>query len=82
VVGHTKLVIAQLAVRCAISVANSIISQPFVEVEKNEQTHVVEETSESDGETYVISDVSMICLDDSQLVTLRLESGNCLRFQS
>ena len=44
----------------------------------------VEELTESDvsdGETYVISDVSAFSIDDSQLVTLQLESGNCLRFQ-
>ncbi|XP_032225763.1 uncharacterized protein LOC116608835 [Nematostella vectensis] len=33
-------------------------------------------------QTYVISNVSAVTLDDSQLVTLRLESGNSLHFQA
>ena len=44
----------------------------------------VEELTESDvsdGKTYVISDVPAFSIDDSQLVTLQLEPGNCLRFQ-
>ncbi len=40
VAGHTKLAIAQLSVKYAISVVNLIISQPFVEVARNEQMHL------------------------------------------
>ena len=29
----------------------------------------------------MISDIAAVTLDDSQLVTLQLDSGNCLRFQ-
>ena len=39
------------------------------------------EYDDSDGETYVISEISAVTLDDAQLVTLKLEFGNCLRFQ-
>ena len=39
------------------------------------------EFDESDGEIYVIGEISAVTLDDSQLVTVKLESGNCLRFQ-
>ena len=39
------------------------------------------EVHESDGEVYVIGEISAVTLDDSQLVTVKLESGNCLRFQ-
>lgn len=37
---------------------------------------------EDSEELYVVSDVSAVRLDHSQLATLRLESGNCLRFQT
>ena len=37
---------------------------------------------EDAGELYVVSDVSAVRLDHSQLVTLPLESRNCLRFQT
>ena len=30
---------------------------------------------------YVVSDIAAVTLDDEQLVTLRLSSGNYLRFQ-
>ena len=36
---------------------------------------------DSDGGMYVISEISAVTLDDAQLVTLKLESGNCLQFQ-
>ena len=39
------------------------------------------EFDESDGEIYVIGEISAVTLDDSQLVTVKLASGNCLRFQ-
>ena len=39
------------------------------------------EFDESDGEIYVIGEISAVTLEDSQLVTVKLESGNCLRFQ-
>ena len=39
------------------------------------------EFDESDGEIYVIGEISAVKLDDSQLVTVKLASGNCLRFQ-
>lgn len=32
-------------------------------------------------EIYVIGDISAVTLDNSQLVIVKLESGNCLRFQ-
>lgn len=40
-----------------------------------------EYTADSE-ELYTVSDIAAVTLDDSQLVTLRLESGNCLRFQA
>ena len=36
------------------------------------------EFDESDGEIYVIGEISAVTLDDSQLVTVKLESGNYL----
>jgi len=39
------------------------------------------EFDESDGEIDVTGKISAVTLDDSQLVTVKLESGNCLRFQ-
>ena len=39
------------------------------------------EFDESDGEIDVTGKISALTLDDSQLVTVKLESGNCLRFQ-
>ena len=36
---------------------------------------------ESDREIYVIAEISTVTLDNSQLVTVKLESGNCLLFQ-
>ena len=36
------------------------------------------EFDESDGEIYVIGEISAVTLDDSQLVTVKLASGNCL----
>ena len=42
-----------------------------------------QETDRGDDsdEIYVISEIAVVTLDDAQLVTLRLESGNYLRFQ-
>ena len=44
---------------------------------------VNQETDRGDDsdEIYVISEIAVVTLDDAQLVTLRLESGNYLRFQ-
>ena len=43
---------------------------------------VVDESDTDDTEElFVISDIAAVTLDDSQLVTLKLESGNYLRFQ-
>ena len=39
------------------------------------------ECNEDPEELYIISDVAAVTLDDSQLVTLQLDSGNCLPFQ-
>ena len=39
------------------------------------------ESNEDPEELYIFSDVAAVTLDDSQLVTLQLDSGNCLRFQ-
>ena len=41
--------------------------------------HVLEE--EYPEEVFKVHEVSAVSLDDSQLVTLKLESGNFLRFQ-
>ena len=42
----------------------------------------LEETEDTEcDEIYCISDIAAIQLDDSQLVTLKLKSGNFLRFQ-
>lgn len=86
--GLKKSASAQLVVKPVMTVANPTISHLFVAVESAELVHprrsAVEELTdddESDADTYVNSDVSADILDDSQLVTLRLESGNCLRFQ-
>ena len=39
------------------------------------------ESNEDPEELHIISDVAAVTLDDSQLVTLQLDSGNCLSFQ-
>ncbi|EDO38408.1 predicted protein [Nematostella vectensis] len=41
----------------------------------------VEEKSSSKDECYVISEIAAVTLDDSQLLALKLDSGNYLRFQ-
>ena len=40
-----------------------------------------EDSDEENEDVYVISDVAAVTLDDSQLVTFRLDSGKYLRFQ-
>lgn len=42
---------------------------------------VIEDSDEDDEDVYIISDVAAVTLDDSQLVTFRLDSGNYMRFQ-
>ena len=42
---------------------------------------VIEDSDEDDEDVYSISDVAAVTLDDSQLVTFRLDSGNYMRFQ-
>ena len=41
----------------------------------------VEDSDEDNEDVYVISDVAAVALDDSQLITFKLDSGNYLRFQ-
>lgn len=50
---------------------------------KTDKTGVraIEDSDEGNEDVYVISDVAAITLDDSQLVTFKLDSGNYLRFQ-
>ena len=42
---------------------------------------VTEDSDEDDEDVYIISYVAAVTLDDSQLVTFRLDSGNYMRFQ-
>ena len=42
---------------------------------------VIEDSDEDDEDVYSISDVAAVTLDDSQLVTFRLDSGSYVRFQ-
>jgi hypothetical protein len=56
-----------------------------IELPKKKRAPPVRVVEESDNdetkELFVISDIAAVTLDDSQLVTLKLESGNYLRFQ-
>ena len=60
-------------------------SRAWADRNKNSQTARVVELEQTEeiecDEIYCISDIAAIQLDDSQLVTLKLESGNFLRFQ-
>lgn len=87
---YTSQIIALLAVNYAATVVDLTILQPFVEVEsaetqkKNTSVKAIDqETNHGDDsdEIYMISEFAVVTLDDIQLVTLGLESGNYLRFQ-
>ena len=77
----------QLWEGAAISVARKIISRTYVLLighapKPTTRTHPVYcFEDELSDEVFGVDEISAVILDDSQLVTLRLESGNNLRFQ-
>lgn len=88
VVEYTSQRVAQLVVKHATTKKINHFAAMCRGKKKRTTTLVrADEPEESDSDetgelyTYVIGDIAAVALDDSQHVTLRLESGNYLRFQ-